>query len=147
MNILIINGSPRKKGLISQMLGIMQQEAEQRGDKVQTVYTNDLSIKPCIGCMACRTKEKCVLGEDDSQRVLKMMQEADAIIMGAPCYWGNIPGQMKLLFDRIVYGTMREICRYSGFKIVATIERGGTAMHPQLSKKDKQKCLKAIKRI
>ena len=129
------------------MLGIMQQEAEQRGDKVQTVYTNDLSIKPCIGCMACRTKEKCVLGEDDSQRVLKMMQEADAIIMGAPCYWGNIPGQMKLLFDRIVYGTMREICRYSGFKIVATIERGGTAMHPQLSKKDKQKCLKAIKRI
>ena len=26
------------------MLGIMQQEAEQRGDKVQTVYTNDLSI-------------------------------------------------------------------------------------------------------
>ena len=213
MNILIINGSPRKNGLISQMLGIMQQEAERRGDRVGVVYTNDLNIKPCIGCMACRTKCKCVLAEDDSQRVLKMIQEADAIIMGAPCYWGNIPGQMKLLFDRIVYGmmrdtprltssssvttrpsssklgwcsllrqfpeplmkgkkcilistcttpwpwniwfkqsrgairAMREICRYSGFKIVATIERGGTAMHPQLSEKDKQKCLKAIKRI
>ena len=160
MNILIINGSPRKKGMISQMLGIMQQKAEQRGDKVQAVYTNDLSIKPCMGCMACRTKLKCSIAEDDSQRVLKMMQEADAIIMGAPCYWGNIPGQMKLLFDRIVYGmmrdtpqsrgsirAMREICRYAGFKIVATIERGGTAMHPVLSEKDKQKCLKAIKRI
>ena len=189
MNTLIINGSPRKKGLISQMLNIMQQEAEQSGDKVQTVYTNDLSIKPCIGCMACRTKEKCVLGEDDSQRVLKMIQEADAIIMGAPCYWGNIPGQMKLLFDRIVdcmmrdtprfpeprmkgkkcillstcttpwpwniwfkqsrgaIHAMREICRYSGFKIVATIERGGTAMHPQLSEKDKQKCHKTIRKI
>ena len=108
MNLFIINGSPRKKGIISQMLGIMQQEAEQRGDNVQMVYTNDLSIKPCIGCMACRTKEKCVIGEDDSQRVLKMLQEADAIIMGAPCYWGNIPGQMKLLFDRIVYGMMRD---------------------------------------
>ena len=189
MKILIINGSPRKKGLISQMLGIMQQEAEQRGDEVQTVYTNDLHIKPCLGCMACRTKEKCVLAEDDSLPVLHLMQEADAIIMGAPCYWGNIPGQMKLLFDRIVYGmmrdtprfpeplmkgkkcilvstcttpwpwniwfkqsrgairAMREICRYSGFKIIATIERGGTAMHPQLSEKDKQKCLKAIKRM
>ena len=33
---------------------------------------------------------------------------------------------------------MREICRYSGFNIVATIERGGTTMHPQLSEKDKQ---------
>ena len=189
MNILILSGSPRKKGLVSQMLGIMREEAEQRGDSVQTVFTNDLNIKPCIGCMACRSKERCVLGEDDSQRVLKMLQDADAIIMGAPCYWGNIPGQMKLLFDRIVYGmmrdtprfpgplmkgkkcillstcttlwpwniwfrqsrgaisAMREICRYSGFKIVATIERGGTVMHPQLSEKDKQKCLKAIRQI
>ena len=42
MNILIIHGSPRKKGLISQMLGIMQEEAASKGDQVQTVYTNDL---------------------------------------------------------------------------------------------------------
>ena len=71
MNILIINGSPRKKGLISQMLSIMQEEAETRGDTVEMVYTNDLTVKPCAGCMACRAKEKCVLAEDDSQRVLK----------------------------------------------------------------------------
>ena len=189
MNILIINGSPRKKGLIAQMLDIMREDAEQRGNKVQTVYTNDLSIKPCIGCMACRTKGKCSIAEDDSQRVLKMIQEADAVIMGAPCYWGNIPGQMKVLFDRIVYGmmrdtprfpeplmkgkrcillstcttpwpwnilfkqsrgairAMREICHYAGFKIVATIERGGTAMHPQLLEKDKQKCVKAARKL
>ena len=189
MNILVINGSPRKKGLISQMLGIMREEVENRDDQVQTVYTNDLCIKPCVGCMACRTKLKCSMSEDDSQRVLKMLQEADAIIMGAPCYWGNIPGQMKLLFDRIVYGmmrdtprfpeplmkgkkcilvstcttpwpwniwfkqsrgairAMREICRYSGFKIVATIERGGTAKQSQLTEKDKKKCRKAIRRL
>ena len=189
MNILIINGSPRKKGLIAQMLDIMREDAEQRGANVQTVYTNDLSIKPCIGCMACRTKGKCSIAEDDSQRVLKMIQEADAVIMGAPCYWGNIPGQMKVLFDRIVYGmmrdtprfpeplmkgkrcillstcttpwpwnilfkqsrgairAMREICHYAGFKIVATIERGGTAMHPQLSEKDKQKCVMAARKL
>ena len=186
MNILIINGSPRKKGLISQMLGIMREEAEKRGDTVETVYTNDLSIKPCTGCMACRTKGKCALAEDDSQRVLQMMQQADAVIMGAPCYWGNIPGQMKLMFDRQVYGmmrdtprfpeplmkgkkcilvstcttpwpwnilfkqsrgairAMREIAHYAGFNIVKTIERGGTAMHPLLTEKDKQKCRKAI---
>ena len=67
MNILIINGSPRKKGLISQMLGIMR--------------------------------------------------------------------------------AMREIARYAGFKIVSTIERGGTAMHPELSEKDKKKCRNAIGRL
>lgn len=189
MKILIINGSPRKKGLISQMLDIMRQEAEQRGDEVQVVYTNDLTVKPCTGCMVCRTKLKCSMAEDDSQRVLRMMQDSDAVIMGAPCYWGNIPGQMKLLFDRMVYGmmrdtprfpeplmkgkkcvllstcttpwpwniwfkqsrgairAMREICRYSSLKVVTTIERGGTAMRPQLSERDRQKCRKAIRLI
>ena len=46
MKILIINGSPRKNGLISQMLGIMKEEAEKRSDTVETVYTNDLTVKP-----------------------------------------------------------------------------------------------------
>lgn len=189
MKILIINGSPRKKGLISQMLGIMQQEAEQQGNTVQMVHTNDLSVKPCTGCMVCRTKGRCVLPEDDSQRVLRMMQEADAVIMGAPCYWGNIPGQMKLMFDRQVYGmmrdtprfpqplmkgkkcilistcttpwpfnvwfkqsrgairAMREIAHYAGFKIVKTIERGGTAKHSTLTEKDRQKCSKAARKL
>lgn len=189
MNILILNGSPKTKGLISQMLDIMQAEAEANGAKVEVVRTNSLNIKPCVGCMVCRTKNKCSIAEDDSQRVLKMIQDADAIIMGAPCYWGNVPGQFKLLFDRIVYGlmrdtprfpeplmkgkkcillstcttpwpfsrlfnqshgairAMREICRYSGFDIVKTIERGGTVMHPELTEKDKQKCVKAVKKL
>ena len=46
MNILIINGSPRKKGLTSQMLGIMREEAEKHGDTVEMVYTNNLTVKP-----------------------------------------------------------------------------------------------------
>ena len=73
MNILIINGSPRKKGLKC------YKKPESKGDKVQMIYTNDLSIKPCIGCMACRTKYKCVLGEDDSQRVLNKQKCHKAI--------------------------------------------------------------------
>lgn len=189
MRILIINGSPRKKGLISQMLDMMRAEAEQRGDRVETVITNQLNVKPCCGCMCCRSKWKCVMSTDDSQQVLQQLEQADAVIMGAPCYWGNIPGQMKLLFDRMVYGmmrdtprfpqplmkgkkcillstcttpwpwniwfnqshgairAMREIARYAGFDIVATIERGGTAMHPTLTDSDINKCSKAINKL
>ena len=127
--------------------------------------------------------------EDDAQRVLALIQQADAIVIGAPCYWGNIPGQLKLLFDRIVYGMMRdtprfpeplmkgkrlvciststtpfpfnilmnqsrgairalrEIGRFSGWKIVDTIERGGTATRPQLSPRDISKCHKAFRKL
>lgn len=136
--------------------------------------------------MVCRSKNACVLPKDDSVEMLHKLQLADVVIIGAPCYWGNIPGQLKLLFDRMVYGMMRdtayfpeplmkgkksiliststtawpwnilfrqtrgairalrEILHYSGIKIVKTIERGGTAKHPQLSEKDKKKCRKAI---
>lgn len=189
MHLLIINGSPRKKGLISQMLRIFHEQAINSSIEVTEVYANDLQIKPCMGCMACRSKQHCVLPEDDAQRVLTLIQQADAIVIGAPCYWGNIPGQLKLLFDRIVYGMMRdtprfpeplmlgkkavfistcttpfpfnilmnqshgairalrEIGRFSGWKIVDTIERGGTATRPQLSPRDISKCHKAFRKL
>ena len=189
MKLLIINGSPRKKGLISQMLRIFHEQAIATGVEVTEVYANDLQIKPCMGCMACRSKRYCVLPEDDAQRVLALIQQADAIVIGAPCYWGNIPGQLKLLFDRIVYGMMRdtprfpeplmqgkkavfistcttpfpfnilmnqsrgairalrEIGRFSGWKIVDTIERGGTAQHPQLTLRDINTCNKAFRKL
>ena len=189
MKLLIINGSPHKKGLISQMLRIFHEQAIATGVEVTEVYANDLQIKPCMGCMACRSKRHCVLPEDDAQRVLTLIEQADAIVIGAPCYWGNIPGQLKLLFDRIVYGMMRdtprfpeplmkgkrlvciststtpfpfnilmnqshgairalrEIGRFSGWKIVDTIERGGTASRPQLSPRDISKCHKAFRKL
>ena len=189
MKLLIINGSPRKKGLISQMLRIFHEQAIATGVEVTEVYANDLQIKPCMGCMACRSKRHCVLPEDDAQRVLALIQQADSIVVGAPCYWGNIPGQLKLLFDRIVYGMMRdtprfpeplmkgkrlvciststtpfpfnilmnqshgairalrEIGRFSGWKIVDTIERGGTATRTQLSPRDISKCHKVFRKL
>ena len=43
MNIIIINGSPRKKGLISQMLDIMREEAETKGNKKAIAIKADFS--------------------------------------------------------------------------------------------------------
>ena len=106
MKILIINGSPRKQGHILKMLQLMETEAKDNGDEVTVVRVADLAIRPCIGCMSCREKLKCCLPEDDAQRVLKQIEEAHALIIGAPCYWGNLPGQLKVMFDRIVYGMM-----------------------------------------
>ena len=48
MNILIINGSPRKKGLISQMLGMMQQEAGQRGGTAMHPQLSGKDKQKCL---------------------------------------------------------------------------------------------------
>ena len=188
--ILILNASPRRHGNISQMVEVMADECRQAGVEVQTVAVQQLDIRPCLGCMKCRTAHKCVLPEDDAQRVLKLIQQADALVIAAPCYWGNIPGTLKLLFDRIVYGmmdesekgwplplhkgkrcvlvststtpwpfnrimnqssgairAMKEVCRYSGLKTVATVEKGGTRHDTTLSEKDERRCRKAVRKL
>lgn len=108
MKLLIINASPRKGGNISKRLELMKDEAERSGASVKVEFAQKWNIHPCIGCMKCRSSRKCVLPEDDSQRVLSLIQDCDALIVGSPTYWGNMPGTLKLLFDRIVYGLMDE---------------------------------------
>lgn len=188
MNVLILNASPRPKGNISRMLDAMRLEAERLGAQVTPVRISDLHIRPCTGCMACRSKLACVLPEDDAQRVLRLIQTCELLIVGAPCYWGNMPGALKVMFDRQVYGLMgesrsgipqplhkgkravlvststtpypfnilfrqtrgtiralREILRWSGFKICATLEVGGTKNAP-VDEKKLERCRKMVRK-
>lgn len=108
MKVLIINASPRPKGVISQYLEVIHSSLVENGAEVQVVQVKNLQVKPCMACMKCRSTHNCVFPEDDAQRVLKMIQWCDALVVGAPCYWGNMPGHLKLLFDRMVYGMMGE---------------------------------------
>lgn len=108
MKILILNASPRVQGNISSMLGVIAQECEASGAQVQWVRVQDLHVRPCMACMKCRSTLECVLPADDAQRVLSLIRECDALVVGAPCYWGNMPGTLKVLFDRMVYGMMGE---------------------------------------
>lgn len=190
MKIVILNASPRWHGNISQMLNVVRETAESRGAEVTMVEVNHLHVHPCIACMRCRTSGQCVLNPDDAQRILRIVNESDALVIGAPCYWGNIPGQLKLLFDRMVYGlmaetdyaypvplqkgkkcilfstsstpwpfnillhqshgairAMKEICKYSGFKIVATVEKGKTRDNHMLSSREVSKCQRAALKL
>lgn len=111
MNVLILNGSPRRHGNVSAMLDAIREEAERNGASVTTVFVSELQVKPCTGCMTCRKTRRCVLPEDGAQQVLSAIDRCDVLVVGAPCYWGNMPGQLKIVFDRIVYGLIGESSR------------------------------------
>ncbi|MGM9869355.1 MAG: flavodoxin family protein [Sodaliphilus sp.] len=108
MKILMLNASPRVNGNISKMLHIIAQECEANGAEVELIRVQDLKVHPCMACMKCRSSLQCVLPADDAQRILALMAQSDALVVGAPCYWGNMPGTLKMLFDRMVYGMMGE---------------------------------------
>ena len=66
MKILILNGSPRNQGLISQMLDIMTEEARIRGAEVEVIPIRKLQVHPCTGCMACRSRQTSFVGYQTS---------------------------------------------------------------------------------
>ena len=109
--IVILNASPRKNGNISQMLDIIGNVLFENGDEVNIIDVCKLEFRPCIACMKCRSTHECVMPEDDAKRILRLVQECDCLVVGSPCYWGNMTGQLKMLFDRWAYGMMDESTR------------------------------------
>ena len=106
MNILIINGSPHRHGSVATMLHAVVDSLE--GVEIHWIDVNDLHVHPCTGCMRCRATDTCVLPADDGHRMAEEVRWCDALVMGSPVYWGNMSGQMKLVFDRIVPAMMGE---------------------------------------
>ena len=100
--ILFLNGSPRKNGVTTSLLNIIADEARSAGAEVEWVDVNKLSIKPCIGCLKCRPDKKCILPRDDGHRMGELLESCAALVVGAPNYWGNMPGTLKILFERNV---------------------------------------------
>ncbi len=107
MNVLILNASPKAKGTVSRQLQAIADELQAGGHSVTNLDIRSLHIAPCTGCMHCRTANKCLMDEDDAERVLDSLRKAQALVVGTPCYWGNLPGPLKTLLDRLTYGLIR----------------------------------------
>ena len=108
MKVLILNGSPRRSGKVSQILHTMEKRLQDDGNETEFVDVNTLVFKCCIGCMKCRESGKCILPQDDAHHIGEALQNCDAVIIGSPVYWGNINGKLKCLFDRQVAVMMGE---------------------------------------
>lgn len=99
--ILILNCSPRKNGVTTSMLKAIANGISEK-DQIEWIDVNNLSIRPCIGCLKCRPDKECILPPDDAHRIGELLKASDLLIVASPTYWGNITGPLKLLFDRNV---------------------------------------------
>jgi len=100
--ILIVLGSPRKKGNSATLAAKVAEGAIADGADVETVYLNGLNIKPCQGCEKCEQESfnGCDI-EDDMNQLYSKMQEADSVVVASPTYWCNISAQTKIFIDRL----------------------------------------------
>jgi multimeric flavodoxin WrbA len=70
------------------------------GAETRAFELNRLNYRGCQGCYACKkTLEHCIL-KDDLTEVLAAVQEADAVVLASPVYYGDVSGQLKCFIDR-----------------------------------------------
>lgn len=110
MKILVLNGSPRKNGNVSNLLKKESDRLLKKNPGAEIIWENisDLNFSFCHGCMACRSKGSCILPKDDAHRIENEIKECDMLMVGTPVYWANMNGKLKSLFDRLVGVLMGE---------------------------------------
>lgn len=107
MNVIAINGSPRKKGNTDTLLKKALEGAKSVGAKIELINLYDLNFKGCISCFACKRLNsknvgKCAM-KDGLTNVLNKIIECDVLILGSPIYLGNVTGEMKSFMERLLF--------------------------------------------
>ncbi len=101
MKILAINGSPRTiRSATRRLAQVVLDGAAEAGAGTEMIDLCDLRITPCSACESCSVNGTCVF-DDDFPLIVRRMEEADGIVFGSPVYIDNVPGQMKIFFDRL----------------------------------------------
>jgi multimeric flavodoxin WrbA len=101
MKVLVLFGSPRKKGNTIQLVNAFSKILKDKGHSMKVLYLNDMNLRPCQGCYACLKEGICRIN-DDMKDIRKFIAESDLIVYATPIYWFGPSGQLKLVMDRSI---------------------------------------------
>ena len=99
MNILIINGSPRKSGN-TELLAEAFAKGAAECHHVEILSVRDYKVNPCLGCNACFKTNGICAQKDDMTIIYEKMSQADMLVIASPVYFYGISAQMKSVIDR-----------------------------------------------
>jgi multimeric flavodoxin WrbA len=111
MKLIAINGSPRKSWNTATLLKRTIEGAQAAGAKTELIHLYDLTFKGCTSCFACKmidspNKGHCAM-KDGLTPVLKMIEDqADAVVLGTPVYFGSMSGELKSCTERLLFAPL-----------------------------------------
>ena len=92
-------GSPIHGGSVDLLVDQVLAGAASQGARVEKVFLNDLSIRPCQSCGIDNRAGICRI-DDDMHDVHRLLAESDLLVLGTPVYFDTVSAQMKLVIDR-----------------------------------------------
>lgn len=109
MKFYVLCGSPRKRHNTDELLdaAIRGIKEELPGAEIEKIYAYDYQYTGCVSCYACKRLQSSSYGrcakKDGITQLLSEISKADALIVGAPVYFHDIPGQLRCFLERLLY--------------------------------------------
>ena len=123
MKVLLLNGSPNAKGCTYTGLHIIEEELNALGIETELYHVNRVK-GGCLDCNYCRKNGVCVY-DDDVNKVRKLMDDCDGLILGSPVYYAGINGSFKAFLDRLFHAYGSAPFRHKFAAAISSSRRAG----------------------
>mgnify|MGYP002622917840 CR=1 FL=1 len=103
MKVVLVNGSPHKKGNTKKALQLVEEELIKNDIEISYI---EIGNKPVIGCQECewcQNKYHCVHNDDVCNQIIDEIANSDGIIIGTPVYFAGPNGALCSILDRVFY--------------------------------------------
>ena len=130
MQVLLINGSPRRDGHTATALSILDDFFQKKEVETKWFQLDNKTLRGCIGCNGCKGKNRCAFGDDQCNELIEDLLLADGVIIGSPVYFAAPNGALCSLLDRAFYATCTRSQLFKGKPAAALVTcawAGGTA--------------------
>lgn len=98
-DIIVVYGSPRRRGNTSMLLKQALQGAEEAGARTEEIVLRDLKMSPCLEIYGCKKTGRCVI-QDDFHSVTGKILAARGMIIASPVFFYTVSSHLKILIDR-----------------------------------------------
>lgn len=101
-NIVVLNGSPRKKGNTSTLVTEFIRGANESGNDVTEFFLEEMSISGCKGCFGGHSSKECpCVQQDNMNQIYPAIKKCDVVVLASPLYYWNMSGQIRTAMDRL----------------------------------------------
>ena len=129
MKVLLINGSARKEGNTYLALKEVSETLEKNGVEAEILQLGNKPVRGCIACGQCKMKQlsRCVFDDDVCNHIVKKLDEADALIVGSPVYYGQPNGALMAVMQRVFFSAGEKVQNKPAAAVTVCRRGGATA--------------------
>ena len=126
MKVILVNGSPHKKGSTFESLSVIEKELQKNNISTYIFQLGTTAIGDCLGCGGCKSSGECVIKNDPVNEFISLIKQGvDGLIFATPVYYAHASGRLLSFMDRVFYSA-GTLLRYKPVSSVAVSRRAGS---------------------